>query len=57
MLTNKADKKVDFKNVSFKSKMNFESIMKLKKKIKRLILQNLSALAQVRNTTINLPSF
>ena len=25
MLTNKTDKKVDFKNVSFKSKMNFES--------------------------------
>ena len=47
LLTSKADKKIDFKNVSFKGRLDCESnesIVKLKNKIKRLIIQNLSHL-------------
>ena len=49
ILTKKTDTIVDFKNVSFRSKVYSESkepIMKLRNKVKRLIIQNLSALAQ-----------
>ena len=47
LLTSKADKKIDFKNVSLKGRLDCESkesIVKLKNKIKRLIIQNLSHL-------------
>ena len=60
ILTSKTDKKVDFKNISFKGKLDSESrktIITLTNKIKRWIIQNLSALAQVSNITIILPSF
>ena len=51
-------KKLTLKYISFKGKLNFESkksIMTLRKKLKRLIKQNLSTLAQV-SIIINLLS-
>ena len=59
ILNSKTKKEVDFKNVSFKNKLNFESkksTMKLRNKVKILIMQNLSALTQI-SISIILPSF
>ena len=59
VLNNKTKKEVDFKNVSFKNKLNLESkksTMKLRNKVKRLIIQNLSALTQISISIIS-PSF
>ena len=47
VLTEKLNEDDDFKNISFKNNLNPESIrvyLKLKNKIKRLIIQNLSAM-------------
>ena len=59
ILTSKTDIRVHLQNVYFKDRLGFESkkfLMTLKNKIKRLIIQTLSALAQVSNITIILPS-
>ena len=55
ILTRKADKKIDSKNVSFKVRLDSKSkklIMTLRSKIKRLIIRNLSALTEVSNIAI-----
>ena len=59
VLTEKLNEEDDFKNISFKNNLNPESIrvyLKLKNKIKRLIIQNLSAMVKVRIIII-LPFF
>ena len=59
ILAKKTNQVDDFKNVSFRNKLNSEAkklMMKLKNKVERLIIQNLSALAQV-SISIILPSF
>ena len=59
ILTRKTGKDVDFRHVSFKGKLDSESkkpIIKLRNRVKKLIIQNLSALAQV-SISIILPSF
>ena len=58
ILAKKTNQMDDFKNVSFRNKLNSEAkkiMMKLKNKVERLIIQNLSALAQV-SISIILPS-
>ena len=58
ILTRKTGKEVDFRNVSFKGKLDSESkksMIKLRYRVKGLIIQNLSALAQV-SINIILPS-